>query len=123
MGRKINKKRCLLPVQNTRSRNSSINFRSTGSAARITSSVSDLDRYFYNVLYTVLQGPSPKYPNIMLYSYLQCCGAATFFGRLRIWLRKYEVRLRSKWVGFGSMPKKAAPAPYTKICHFELLKS
>ena len=58
---------------------------------------------------------------------VQCCGAATFLGgsgsrsprfRSRLWLR-----LQPTWIGSGSRHKKAAPAPYTKIFHFELLNS
>ena len=58
----------------------------------------------------------------------QYCGAATFLGgsgRIRIRLR---LQLRSNWGGSGSRQEKGVPgssgaAPYTKICHFELLKS
>ena len=57
---------------------------------------------------------------------LQCWGAATFLGgsrSLRSWRR---LRLLPNRVGSGSRQKRrlqVAPAPYTKICHFELLKS
>ena len=46
----------------------------------------------------------------------------TFFGRLR--LRKSEVPeptpAATKLGRLKLQPKKAAPAPHTKICHFEL---
>ena len=55
----------------------------------------------------------------------QCCGAATFLGGSgsRSPRSRSRLRLRPTWVGSGSRQKKAAPAPYTKFFHFELLKS
>ena len=34
-----------------------------------------------------------------------------------------RLQIRPNWVCSGSRQKNAAPAPYTKICHFELLKN
>ena len=55
---------------------------------------------------------------------IQCSVAAPFLGgfgssSLRSLSRP---RLRPNWAGSGSRQKKAAPAPHTKICNFELFK-
>ena len=47
------------------------------------------------------------------HDFYQRCGAATFFGRLQM----SEVPEPTSALG----KNKAAPALYTKICHFELL--
>ena len=74
-------------------------------------------RFMLN-MWTVAFGNSKN--NLSYFKFLQqCSGATTFVGGSGSPRSRSRLRHRPNWV----QAKKAAPAPYTNIFHFELFKS